>query len=155
MRLRKLSGKSFPVVKWFVLIAMLVVLHAGVTPSVAAPQWLEEVNAVIAELEARVSALEATSQLKVHGGIQYPSVNDLSQVTISFDGAGFTASPVLSASAAILSGPSASKAGRVIVIAISASSVTLEIKVINPNNNATDSLDLGTLVQISYMALGY
>lgn len=155
MILRKLSRRNFLALTRFVVIATLVVLHAGAMPSAAAPAWREGINAAIADLDARVSALEATVPLKVHGGIQNPVTNNQSQVTITFDGAGFTAPPVLSASAAVLTGGRAGMACKVDVLAISTSGAILLVLVPNQTTNWPDPLGEGTEVQISYMALGY
>lgn len=88
---------------------------------------------------------------KAAADIQYPSVNDMSQVTVSYGD--FGDAPDICASAAVLSGPNAGKTGKVTVVGKTPTAATLEVKIPNPNTNALDPLDPGTQVQISFTAV--
>ncbi len=88
---------------------------------------------------------------KAVADIQNPVTNNQSQVTVSFDA--FGDAPDISASAAVLSGTCAGKAGKIRVVGKTTTAATLEVLVPNASNNTLDPLSEGTQVQISFTAV--
>jgi hypothetical protein len=88
---------------------------------------------------------------KAAADIQYPSVNNQSQVTVSYSDFGDV--PDICASAAILTGTCAGKAGRVKVVGKTSTAATIEVLAPNASNNTLNPLDEGTQVQISFTAV--